>query len=192
MDLSKQKQTEAKKLNVTAQYLIMADLMAVGYSENDAYTIAYSENDTLSVQQNNSIRKNILDSVKFKKLLENRRSRLKEGTATPILLEEVELSDPVASLLYDIAYIVIKLVFQGMVYILYHFFLFLRLYGCVVIRLYGYCFYIGYNRITAKTARHICPDSTRRAQRSMSASSALCSGSYVFLSEAPKVQANTW
>ena len=92
MDLSKQKQTEAKKLNVTAQYLIMADLMAVGYSENDAYTIAYSENDALSVQQNNSIRKNILDSVKFKKLLENRRSRLKEGTATPILLEEVELA----------------------------------------------------------------------------------------------------
>ena len=40
MDLSKQKQTEAKKLNVTMQYLIMSDLMAVGYSENDAYIIA--------------------------------------------------------------------------------------------------------------------------------------------------------
>lgn len=92
MELSKIKTNEAKKLNVSIQYLVFADLLAVGYPENDAYTIAYPENDALSVQQNNSIRKNILDSVKFKKLLENRRSRLKEGTATPILLEEVELA----------------------------------------------------------------------------------------------------
>ena len=33
MELSKQKQTEAKKLNVTVQYLVMADLMSIGYSE---------------------------------------------------------------------------------------------------------------------------------------------------------------
>lgn len=91
MDLSKQKQTEAKKLNVTMQYLIMADLMAVGYSENDAYIIAYPENEALSVQQNNSIRSNIVESVKFKKLFENRRSRVKDGVATPVQLEEVEL-----------------------------------------------------------------------------------------------------
>ena len=91
MDLSKQKQTEAKKLNVTMQYLIMSDLMAVGYSENDAYIIAYPENEALSVQQNNSIRSNIVESVKFKKLFENRRSRVKDGVATPVQLEEVEL-----------------------------------------------------------------------------------------------------
>ena len=66
MDLSKQKQTEAKKLNVTLQYLVMADLMAIGYSENDAYTIAYPENAALSLQQNASIRNNIIESVKFK------------------------------------------------------------------------------------------------------------------------------
>lgn len=91
MELSKQKQTEAKKLNVTVQYLVMADLMAVGYSENDAYSIAYQENEGLSVQQNNSIRGTIIESVKFKKLLENRRSRVKDGVATPVLLDEVEL-----------------------------------------------------------------------------------------------------
>lgn len=91
MDLSKQKQTEAKKLNVTVQYLVMADLMAVGYSENDAYIIAYPENIALAAQQSNSIRNNILESVKFKKLLENRRSRVKEGIAAPIQLDEVEL-----------------------------------------------------------------------------------------------------
>lgn len=91
MDLSKQKQTEAKKLNVTVQYLVMADLMAVGYSENDAYIIAYPENEGLSVQQNNSIRTNIVESVKFKKLLENRRTRVKDGVAAPVMLDEVEL-----------------------------------------------------------------------------------------------------
>ena len=42
MDLSKQKQTEAKKLNVPIQYLVMADLLAIGYSDNDAYTILFS------------------------------------------------------------------------------------------------------------------------------------------------------
>lgn len=91
MELSKQKQTEAKKLNVTIQYLVMADLMAVGYSENDAYTIAYPENAALAAQQNNSIRNNIVESAKFKKLLEARQSRVKEGIATPMQLEEVEL-----------------------------------------------------------------------------------------------------
>lgn len=91
MDLSKQKQTEAKKLNVTVQYLVMADLMAVGYSEIDAYNIAFPENEALAIQQNNSIRNNIIESVKFKKLLENRRMRVKDGVAAPVMLEEVEL-----------------------------------------------------------------------------------------------------
>ena len=91
MELSKTKQNEAKKLNVTTQYMVMADLMAIGYSEEDAYTIAYPENEALSVQQNTGVRTNIIESSKFKKLLEARRTRVKDGIATPIQLEEVEL-----------------------------------------------------------------------------------------------------
>ena len=91
MELSKQKQTEAKKLNVTTQYLVMADLQSIGYSEEDAYKIAFPENEALAVQQNNSIRQNILESAKFKKLLDNRRQRVKDGVATPVSLDEVEL-----------------------------------------------------------------------------------------------------
>ena len=91
MELSKQKQTEAKKLKVSTQYLVFADLCAIGYSEDDAYSISYPENEGLSVQQNNSIRKSIVESSKFKKLLENRLSRVKEGVAAPIHLDEVEL-----------------------------------------------------------------------------------------------------
>jgi hypothetical protein len=71
--------------------MVMADLMAIGYSEEDAYTIAYPENEALSVQQNTGVRTNIIESAKFKKLLEARRTRVKDGIATPIQLEEVEL-----------------------------------------------------------------------------------------------------
>lgn len=91
MDLSRQKQTEAKKLNVPVQYLVFADLCAIGYSEGDAYTIAYPENAALAVKQNDSIRKNIVESAKFKKLLENRISRVKEGIAAPVMMDEIEL-----------------------------------------------------------------------------------------------------
>lgn len=91
MELSKQKQTEAKKLNVTLQYLVMADLMAIGYIEEDAYAIAFQENEALAIQQNNSIRQNIIESAKFKRLLDNRKQRVKDGSATPVSLDEVEL-----------------------------------------------------------------------------------------------------
>lgn len=91
MELSKQKQNEARKLNVTVQYLVFADLCSIGYSEQDAYTLAYPENASLSVQQNTSIRNSIVESAKFRKLMEERRTRVKEGIAAPVALDEIEL-----------------------------------------------------------------------------------------------------
>lgn len=93
MELSRQKQTEAKKLNVTVQYLVIADLIAIGYSEGDAYSIAFPENESLAEQHNSSIRKSIFESVKFRKLLEGRKSRVKDGIATPVSLSDVKLID---------------------------------------------------------------------------------------------------
>lgn len=93
MTLSKQKENEAKKLNVPLQYLVMADLCSIGYSEEDAYTLAYPENIARAAQLNKSVRDNIVQSAKFKKLLENRRSRVKDGVAAPVMLEEVQLVD---------------------------------------------------------------------------------------------------
>lgn len=92
MELSRQKQTEAKKLGVSVQYLVLADLMAAGYTEQDAYTIAYPENEALAVRQNASIRTNITGSAKFKKLLEERLKRMKEGT-NPVNVDDVQLVD---------------------------------------------------------------------------------------------------
>lgn len=89
--LSKQKENEAKKLGVTIQYLVMADLMAVGYSEEDAFVIAYPENMGRAEHLNSSVRKTVVESAKFNKLLEDRRSRIKDGVAAPARLDEVEL-----------------------------------------------------------------------------------------------------
>lgn len=89
MELSKQKQQEAKKLGVTVQYLVMADLCAAGYSEADAYEVAFPDNAALAAQQNTSIRKNISESAKFRRLLEERRERLRQYD--PVPYGEIEL-----------------------------------------------------------------------------------------------------
>lgn len=66
------KNREAKSLGVPVTYIIMADLIKAGYSENDAYTIAYPENAVLSAVQNRSVRENILSSPKFRKVLDGK------------------------------------------------------------------------------------------------------------------------
>lgn len=91
MELSQQKQKEAKKLGTTVQNMLMADLMAIGYNETDAYTIAYPENIALSAVQNKSIRENITSSPKFKKLYDERCNNVGSGVAVPLTLDEMEL-----------------------------------------------------------------------------------------------------
>lgn len=72
MELSARLKREAQKYNVPAQTLVMADLMGIGYTENEAYSIAYSENASLSKQQNIGIRENIVNAMNFKQLLGDR------------------------------------------------------------------------------------------------------------------------
>lgn len=75
MELSARLKKEAQKYNVPAQTLVMADLMTIGYTENEAYSIAYSDNASLSKQQNISIRENITRSMAFMNMLDDRRKR---------------------------------------------------------------------------------------------------------------------
>ena len=91
MELSKAKQDEAKKLGVSVQYLLLADLIALKYSEQDAYSIAFPENAALSVQQNKAVREKITTSTKFKQLLEQ---RLEKFTGTSVTaIADTELID---------------------------------------------------------------------------------------------------
>lgn len=91
MELSQAFQKMAKKMNATPQYVLLADLISIGYSELDAYTIAYPENEALSVQQNKGIRENILSSAKFKKVFEERCQHIKSGVAIPENMDSLEL-----------------------------------------------------------------------------------------------------
>lgn len=72
MEYSPRLKREADKHKVPAQTIVMADLMAIGYTESEAYNIAYSENAALTRQQNISIRENITQSIGFADLVKSR------------------------------------------------------------------------------------------------------------------------
>lgn len=91
MELSTTLQKNARKLGVSQEYMVMADLMAIGYSEYDAYTIAHPDNATYSIQQNNNIRANILKTAKFKKLLADAKQRLRDKLGDPSTIEDLQL-----------------------------------------------------------------------------------------------------
>ena len=91
MEVSQALQKQASKLNVPVAYILIADMMSIGYSEQDAYTIAYPENAALSPVQNKNTRESILRSGKFKRVYEERMIRIKSGVATPTGTEDVEL-----------------------------------------------------------------------------------------------------
>ena len=83
MEVTAHLKKRAKGYNVSWQYLVMADLMALGYGEPDSYAIAFSENTALSVQRNMDLRTSIVKTNKFQELLVTRKRALAgmKGTA---------------------------------------------------------------------------------------------------------------
>jgi len=73
MELSSTKKSEAKKLGVSVQELILADLLSIGYGENDAYAIAYPEDQQLNFSMQQANRKKIMSRVSFMELCEKRK-----------------------------------------------------------------------------------------------------------------------
>lgn len=73
MELSSARKAEAKKLGVTCQQLLYADLLSIGYGEVDAYIIAYPEDAMLSVQIQQANRKKITSTAVFHDLCEQRK-----------------------------------------------------------------------------------------------------------------------
>lgn len=76
MEYSKRLKDEAKGYNVPVQTLIMADLIAIGYSANEAYTVAYQCNTTFSQERNITIRQNIMSSPGFSDLVRDRSAKI--------------------------------------------------------------------------------------------------------------------
>lgn len=73
MELSTSKKQEAKKLGVSINELIMADLMSIGYGEADSYAIAFPEDQSLSLMMQQANRKKIQAKMKFHELCEQRK-----------------------------------------------------------------------------------------------------------------------
>lgn len=82
MELSARIKKEAEQYGVPPQTLVLADLMSIGYTENEAYNIAYPENRSFSKAQNVSIRDNITGTLRFKDMLAERKSRLTPNITT--------------------------------------------------------------------------------------------------------------
>lgn len=99
MEYSARLKREAQQFSVPAQTLIMADLMGIGYTENEAYSIAYSENASLSKQQNISIRENITMSPAFAQLVQERRGNKTTLQTVPAeAMEQMTKEDVAAQL----------------------------------------------------------------------------------------------
>lgn len=91
MDISISKLNEAKKLKVSVNEMVMADLITLGYSEEDAYTVAYPDDAALSMQLQRSNRKEIVSKARFKQLLDIRRNKNSSYLSAPNDALDVEL-----------------------------------------------------------------------------------------------------
>lgn len=75
MTLSPLKTKEAKSLKVSVQEMVLADLLSIGYSEEDAYTIAYPDDAMLNSQAKRSAMSEVINRDKFKQLCDTRREK---------------------------------------------------------------------------------------------------------------------
>lgn len=75
MKISELKQNEAKKQKCTINELIFADLLSIGYSEEDAYEIAFPGDKQLKGNVKSANIKSMTNSMVFKNICENRRKK---------------------------------------------------------------------------------------------------------------------
>lgn len=80
MEVSPHLKKKAKNYNVSWQFLVMADLLALGYGESDAYAIAFSENAVWNVQRKQAHRASVLDNDKFQEVLIARKKEISKAT----------------------------------------------------------------------------------------------------------------
>jgi len=91
MNFSERFKKQAKQYDVAPEQVLMADLIALGYTDAEAYNIAYTEREILDIQKNMSHRDGILADRKFRAMLEARIQRVKSGVTIPEKLSEIEL-----------------------------------------------------------------------------------------------------
>ncbi len=94
MELSLQKTQEAKKLKCTTAELLFADLLSIGYSDEDAYSIAYPGDNVLKKEIRMANMNDILNKPKFKHLCDARIEKNAGFLSVTNEAEELELISP--------------------------------------------------------------------------------------------------
>lgn len=94
MEISLQKTQEAKKLKCTTHEMIMADLLSIGYSNEDAYAIAFPGDSVLNKDIIKGNINDLINKVKFKQLCDIRREKNAGFLSVSNEAEDLELISP--------------------------------------------------------------------------------------------------
>lgn len=94
MEISLQKTQEAKKLKCTTNEMIMADLLSIGYSNEDAYAIAFPGDSVLNKDIIKGNINDLINKVKFKQLCDIRREKNAGFLSVSNEAEDLELISP--------------------------------------------------------------------------------------------------
>lgn len=81
MEFSARIKKEAKHYNTRPDWLVMADLRSIGYTDAEAYSIVHQEYAAMSQRSEIALRSRIVDSLDYKNLVADRRKLLASGKA---------------------------------------------------------------------------------------------------------------
>lgn len=95
----------AKKMKVEPEMIVFADFLFLGYTEVEAYLMAYPKDESLSLSMMKRKRKNIVCSVKFKAICNERRELFERTLSVPNDISDIDLigSDEVAKEILAVA-----------------------------------------------------------------------------------------
>lgn len=88
---NEQIQKLAKKMKVEPEMIVFADFLFLGYNEVEAYLMAYPKDESLSLSMLKRKRKNIVCSVKFKEICDERRELFERTLSIPNDISDIEL-----------------------------------------------------------------------------------------------------
>lgn len=91
MEFSARIKKEAKHYNVRPDWLVMADLRSLGYTDAEAYAIVHQESAAMSAQNEITLRERIVSKQDFKNLVADRKKLLATSKASAASKEDIDL-----------------------------------------------------------------------------------------------------
>lgn len=94
MDFSSRIRKEAKYYGVRPDWIVMADLRSIGYTDVEVYSIVHPEACALSADKESTLRNNITANANYKKLVADRKERLSSSSVMSIVKDDIDLITP--------------------------------------------------------------------------------------------------